>query len=132
MAQHVSNVIKRGYVTLEESSRRLAPAPLGLALVHAYVSIDEGLVLPCVRASIGSSPSHPPQMCAFHRDGAGVTCVRSPFRPPPTALALSCVLVPTTPLSPRLSKPLEASRSLSKPLKASRSLSKPLEASRSL
>ena len=52
MATHVSNVIKRGYVTLDEYTRRLAPAPLGLALIHAYSLIDEGLSLPCVRASI--------------------------------------------------------------------------------
>ena len=37
---------------LDESSRRLTPAPLGLALVHAMMLIDEGLVLPCVRANI--------------------------------------------------------------------------------
>ena len=52
MAQHVSNVIRRGFVHLDESSRRLTPAPLGLALVHAMMLIDEGLVLPCVRANI--------------------------------------------------------------------------------
>lgn len=52
MATHVSNVIKRGYVHLDEATRRLVPAPLGLALVHAYSEIDEGLALPCVRASI--------------------------------------------------------------------------------
>ena len=37
---------------MDEASRELVPAPLGLALVHAYTLIDEGLVLPCVRASI--------------------------------------------------------------------------------
>ena len=52
MATHVTNVIRRGYVELDEGSRALVPAPLGLALVHAYTLIDEGLVLPCVRASI--------------------------------------------------------------------------------
>ena len=52
MATHVSNVIRRGYVVLDEATRRLTPAPLGLALVHAYALIDEGLALPCVRASI--------------------------------------------------------------------------------
>ena len=41
MAQHVSNVIRRGFVHLDESSRRLTPAPLGLALVHAMMLIDE-------------------------------------------------------------------------------------------
>jgi hypothetical protein len=52
MATHVSNVIRRGYVLLDESSRSLTPSPLGLALIHAYTLIDEGLVLPCVRANI--------------------------------------------------------------------------------
>jgi hypothetical protein len=55
MATHVSNVIKREYVFLDESTRRLTPSPLGQALVHAYALIDEGLVLPCVRASIEAS-----------------------------------------------------------------------------
>lgn len=77
--RHVANVIKRGFVTLsEDGGRRLLPAPLGLALIHAcatrrnrsrlrrstrvaslhravcryrYALIDEGLVLPCVRAA---------------------------------------------------------------------------------
>ena len=52
MATHVSNVIRRGFATLDEASRRLTPAPMGLALVHAMMLIDEGLVLPCVRANI--------------------------------------------------------------------------------
>ena len=52
MATHVSNVIRRGFVRIDEDTRALVPAPLGLALVHAYALIDEGLVLPCVRASI--------------------------------------------------------------------------------
>ena len=52
MASHVTNVQKRGYVTLDETTRRLKPSALGLALIHAYTLVDEGLVLPCVRASI--------------------------------------------------------------------------------
>lgn len=55
MATHVSNVIKREYVLLDAATRRLTPSPLGQALVHAYTLIDEGLVLPCVRASIEAS-----------------------------------------------------------------------------
>ena len=38
MAQHVSNVVRRGYVQLDEATRQLVPAPLGLALSHAYLS----------------------------------------------------------------------------------------------
>ena len=52
MATHVSNIIRRGFVQIDEATRELVPAPLGLALVHSYALIDEGLVLPCVRASI--------------------------------------------------------------------------------
>ena len=46
MASHVTNVQKRGYVTLDETTRRLKPSVLGLALIHAYTLVDEGLVLP--------------------------------------------------------------------------------------
>merc|ERR1719474_2385686 len=52
MAQHITNVLKRGYVWLDEGSRRLVPAAMGLALAHAYTLVDPGLVLPTVRASI--------------------------------------------------------------------------------
>jgi len=52
MAQHVSNVQKRQYVDLDESTRRMSPSALGLALAHAYALIDLGLLLPSVRARI--------------------------------------------------------------------------------
>ena len=55
MATHVSNVIRRGYVTLDDASRALVPSALGLALIHSYMMIDEGLVLPSVRANIEAS-----------------------------------------------------------------------------
>jgi len=52
MATHVSNVQKRGYVKLDDATRRLTPAPLGLALIHAYTLIDPALVRPTVRSAI--------------------------------------------------------------------------------
>jgi len=52
MATHVSNVQKRAYVELDESTRQMVPSPLGLALAHAYALIDQGLILPSVRARI--------------------------------------------------------------------------------
>ena len=52
MAQHIANVVKRGYVTLDESTRQLIPSPLGSALVHAYMLVDPELVLPTVRAGM--------------------------------------------------------------------------------
>jgi len=58
MAQHISNVAKRGYVELDTSTRQLIPSALGLALAHAYALIDQGLVLPSVRARIENSCSN--------------------------------------------------------------------------
>jgi len=52
MATHVSNIVKRGYVTLEENTRSLLPTPLGSALCHAYMLLDPQLVLPTVRAGM--------------------------------------------------------------------------------
>jgi len=52
MATHIANVQKRGYVKLDEQTRHLIPAPLGLAIAHAYALIDPGLVRPTVRAAI--------------------------------------------------------------------------------
>eukprot|EP00929_Paragymnodinium_shiwhaense_P029928 TRINITY_DN17058_c0_g2_i2.p1 TRINITY_DN17058_c0_g2~~TRINITY_DN17058_c0_g2_i2.p1 ORF type:complete len:1067 (+),score=237.48 TRINITY_DN17058_c0_g2_i2:142-3342(+) len=52
MAQHVGNVQKRGYVDLDESTRRMVPSALGLAMAHSYALLDKGLVLPSVRARI--------------------------------------------------------------------------------
>jgi DNA topoisomerase III len=52
MAQDVSNVQKRSYVVLDESTRRMAPSALGLALAHGYALVDFSLLLPSVRARI--------------------------------------------------------------------------------
>lgn len=52
MATHVSNVQKRAYVELDENTRQMVPSALGLALAHAYALIDQGLILPSVRARI--------------------------------------------------------------------------------
>jgi len=54
MATHISNIERRGFVTLDPGTRQLVPTALGLALIHAYTLIDEGLVLPCVRSAIES------------------------------------------------------------------------------
>eukprot|EP00746_Dinoflagellata_sp_MGD_P015992 gnl/MRDRNA2_/MRDRNA2_135857_c0_seq1.p1 gnl/MRDRNA2_/MRDRNA2_135857_c0~~gnl/MRDRNA2_/MRDRNA2_135857_c0_seq1.p1 ORF type:complete len:604 (-),score=110.59 gnl/MRDRNA2_/MRDRNA2_135857_c0_seq1:73-1851(-) len=52
MASHVSNVVRRKYVDLNEGTRQMVPTALGQALVHALTLIDQELVLPTVRASI--------------------------------------------------------------------------------
>ncbi|CAK0798429.1 unnamed protein product, partial [Prorocentrum cordatum] len=52
MAQHVGNILKRGYVWLDQETRELVPAALGLALVFAYTMVDPGLVRPTVRSAI--------------------------------------------------------------------------------
>jgi len=52
MAQHVSKVQQRKYVTLDERTRQMVPSPLGLALAHGYALVDIGLLLPSVRARI--------------------------------------------------------------------------------
>jgi DNA topoisomerase-3 len=48
---HIENIQKRNYVRLG-SGRRLLPNKLGLVLVQGYHQIDDGLVLPKVRADI--------------------------------------------------------------------------------
>mmetsp|Transcript_50103 Transcript_50103/g.119228 ORF Transcript_50103/g.119228 Transcript_50103/m.119228 type:complete len:1075 (-) Transcript_50103:35-3259(-) len=52
MATHVSNVQKRLYVEVDQSTREMVPSALGLALANAYALIDLGLILPSVRAKI--------------------------------------------------------------------------------
>jgi len=52
MAQHISNVLKRGYIKLDEKSRQLVPTGVGLALSHAFTLVDPALVQPPVRSSI--------------------------------------------------------------------------------
>eukprot|EP00747_Dinoflagellata_sp_TGD_P203842 gnl/TRDRNA2_/TRDRNA2_77473_c0_seq1.p1 gnl/TRDRNA2_/TRDRNA2_77473_c0~~gnl/TRDRNA2_/TRDRNA2_77473_c0_seq1.p1 ORF type:complete len:624 (+),score=121.94 gnl/TRDRNA2_/TRDRNA2_77473_c0_seq1:129-1874(+) len=52
MAQHISNVLKRGYVQLDKRSRQLVPSSMGLALAHAYTLVDPSLVRPTVRSQI--------------------------------------------------------------------------------
>ena len=51
MASHVSNIVKRQYVTLA-GERELVPTDLGVALVHALELIDSGMVVPTLRAAI--------------------------------------------------------------------------------
>lgn len=52
MPTHINNIIERGYVKLDEKTRRLAPMKLGITLVHGYQLIDNELVVPKVRATI--------------------------------------------------------------------------------
>lgn len=52
MATHVSNVIRRGYVTLDENTRSLVPSALGLALIHRFV------VAHCCRVLYGAVMCH--------------------------------------------------------------------------
>ncbi len=51
IATHINNICTRNYVNLG-SGRTLVPTPLGIVLVHGYLSIDPALVLPDVRAAI--------------------------------------------------------------------------------
>eukprot|EP01060_Flectonema_neradi_P029887 TRINITY_DN4237_c0_g2_i1.p1 TRINITY_DN4237_c0_g2~~TRINITY_DN4237_c0_g2_i1.p1 ORF type:complete len:760 (+),score=136.87 TRINITY_DN4237_c0_g2_i1:79-2358(+) len=53
MATHVSNVVKRNYVTLE-GARELVPTHLGKALIHSLQLIDQRLCLPSIRSGIES------------------------------------------------------------------------------
>ena len=53
MATHVSNVVKRNYVTLQ-GARELVPTHLGKALIHSLQLIDERLALPSIRSGIES------------------------------------------------------------------------------
>ena len=55
MAQHVTNICDREYVTVVGQSRRLVPTDLGSALIHAYADIDGELVAPNLRSSIERS-----------------------------------------------------------------------------
>merc|ERR1719203_326745 len=55
MATHIANVQKRGYVRLDETTRQLIPAPMGLALAHAFTLIDPGLIRPTVRSAIDNA-----------------------------------------------------------------------------
>jgi DNA topoisomerase-3 len=48
---HINNITVRNYVSLG-SGRTLVPTALGVVLVHGYLRIDPGLVLPDVRAAI--------------------------------------------------------------------------------
>lgn len=54
MAQHVSNVVDRGYVEVLEPGRRMRPTTLGCALIRGLQAIDKELVRPAVRARIES------------------------------------------------------------------------------
>ena len=52
---HISNIVERNYVTVQEPGRKLVPTALGQALVKAYCEIDPELVLPQVRSNIEKS-----------------------------------------------------------------------------
>lgn len=43
---HISNIIDRQYVTVQDPGRKLVPTPLGNALGKGYCDIDPELVLP--------------------------------------------------------------------------------------
>jgi len=55
MATHIANIVKRGYVTIDEGTRQMVPSALGSALVHGYMLLDPALVLPTVRARMEAS-----------------------------------------------------------------------------
>merc|ERR1719331_3668027 len=57
MAQHIGNVLKRGYAKVTGKKRELVPTGMGLALSHAYTLVDPGLIRPTVRASIENACS---------------------------------------------------------------------------
>lgn len=79
MATHVTNVIKRGYAQLDEGTRQLVPAPLGLALVHAYSEVRRG------RAGEGWWRSHGSRWA--RRSGTRTATTHAPHPTPPTALS---------------------------------------------
>ena len=50
--QHIENIVKRGYVKVNEKDRTLIPTKLGKALIEALESVDKELVLPQNRVKI--------------------------------------------------------------------------------
>lgn len=52
MAQHIHNVVTRGYVEILDPGRRIRPTVLGVALVHGLRQVDSELIKPAVRARI--------------------------------------------------------------------------------
>ncbi|CAE8599558.1 unnamed protein product [Polarella glacialis] len=57
MAQHVHNLVLRGYVEVLGVGRRMRPTLLGVALVHGLRQVDGELVKPAIRARIESQVS---------------------------------------------------------------------------
>lgn len=51
MPTHIENITERRYVNVN-SSRRLIPTKLGIALIEALTGVDSELVVPTIRASI--------------------------------------------------------------------------------
>lgn len=63
ISQHIENVCKRKYCSVERDSRRLRPTDLGVALYRGLARVDASLVHPEVRCAIEQS-------CALVASGA--------------------------------------------------------------
>eukprot|EP00444_Apocalathium_aciculiferum_P018668 CAMPEP_0183473218 /NCGR_PEP_ID=MMETSP0370-20130417/160896_1 /TAXON_ID=268820 /ORGANISM="Peridinium aciculiferum, Strain PAER-2" /LENGTH=341 /DNA_ID=CAMNT_0025665897 /DNA_START=65 /DNA_END=1087 /DNA_ORIENTATION=- len=68
MAQHIGNIVKRGYVSLDGATRQLTPEPIGLALSLAYTLVDPGLAQPTVRSAIENECNKIAQGTAMKND----------------------------------------------------------------
>ena len=52
MSVHIANIVKRGYVRVDNNKRRLIPTKLGKALIEALESVEPDIVSPKNRAKI--------------------------------------------------------------------------------
>ena len=52
MSVHIANIVKRGYVRVDNNKRRLIPTKLGKALIEALEAVEPDIVLPKNRAKI--------------------------------------------------------------------------------
>ena len=52
MSVHIENIVKRGYVEVDEESRRYIPTNLGKALIEALEKVEPDIVLHKNRAKI--------------------------------------------------------------------------------